>query len=124
MNNKKLRCICCPAGCEISVETVLEQIISVTGNGCPQGEEYVRRELTGPTRVVTTTVRVRGADRPVVPVRTAGEVPRDRVPAYLEALHALELEAPIAMGQVILEDVGDIGIAVVTTRKVDAAGER
>ena len=120
MTNKKLRCIRCPAGCEILVEETPGEVVSVAGNGCPQGAEYARRELTDPTRVVTTTVRVRGADQPVVPVRTAGEIPRDMVSECLEVLHSLVLDAPVAMGQTLLENVGGTGIAVVTTRKVDA----
>ena len=123
MTVKKLSCICCPAGCELSVEREGGQILSVTGSGCPQGEDYARTELTAPVRTLTTTVRVRGGTNPVVPVRTLGQIPRERIGECLAALHALVLEAPVAMGQRVLEKAAGTEFPVVTTRKVDTLGE-
>ena len=120
MTVKKLSCICCPAGCGICVEREGGQILSVTGNACPRGEDHVRTELTVPVRTLTTTVRVRGSGNPVVPVRTLGQIPRERMGECLAALHALVLEAPVAMGQRVLENVAGTGIPVVATRNVDA----
>ena len=62
-------CIVCPKGCRLTVD---ENTLAVTGNGCPRGAEYGKNELTHPVRVVTSTVRVEGADICRCPVKTAG----------------------------------------------------
>ena len=50
-------CISCPAGCHLEIEKDQDRI-SVTGNTCPRGDEYARKECTAPERTVTGTVRV------------------------------------------------------------------
>ena len=46
---KQFTCIVCPNGCEIEAEVENGQVISVTGQTCPRGEQYVRQELTAPS---------------------------------------------------------------------------
>ena len=58
MNERELICIGCPMGCPIVVKMEDGKVTSVTGNTCPRGEAYARKEVTDPTRIVTTTVRV------------------------------------------------------------------
>ena len=54
----ELICIVCPKGCHLKVDE--EKDFAVTGNGCPRGAEYGKKELTNPTRVITSTVCVEG----------------------------------------------------------------
>ena len=42
----------------------------VTGNTCPRGAEYGINEVTNPVRVITSTVKVKNGEIPVVPVKT------------------------------------------------------
>ena len=76
-------CIVCPKGCRLTVD---ENTLAVTGNGCPRGAEYGKNELTHPVRVVTSTVRVEGADICRCPVKTAGSVPKEKMFAVMDAL--------------------------------------
>ena len=39
-----------------------ENDYKVTGNGCPRGAIYGKKECTHPTRVVTSTVKIVGAE--------------------------------------------------------------
>ncbi len=55
MDKRTLTCIGCPLGCTVEVTTENGQILSVTGNTCKRGEDYARKEVTNPTRIVTTT---------------------------------------------------------------------
>ena len=55
---KEVICICCPCGCHLQVDP--ENDYNVTGNACPNGAAYGREELTHPTRIITSTVRVEG----------------------------------------------------------------
>ena len=58
MEEKKLICINCPLGCALTVAMRGNEIEAVKGNTCRRGEIYARKELTNPTRIVTSTVRV------------------------------------------------------------------
>ena len=77
MEKRNLTCIGCPMGCALLVEMDGKEIISVTGNTCKKGAEYAVKEVTNPTRIVTTTVRVKNGSMPVVSVKTAQDIPKD-----------------------------------------------
>ena len=73
---KELICIVCPKGCCLHVDESNDY--AVTGNGCARGAMYGRTELTNPTRVVTSTVCVSGAELPRCPVKRIAPFPRKR----------------------------------------------
>ena len=65
MEKRELICIGCPMGCPLTVTLDGGAVVTVQGNTCPRGDAYARREVTAPTRIVTTTVRVNGGTLPV-----------------------------------------------------------
>ena len=73
MERKELICIGCPLGCNLTVEMDGGQVVSVNGNTCKRGDDYARKELTDPRRIVTSTVPVAGGNLPVVSVKTEEE---------------------------------------------------
>jgi len=118
MEERTLTCIRCPRGCVVTVTLEDGSVVSVRGNSCPRGDAYARAEVTNPTRVVTTTVPVRGSDTErMVSVKTAGDVPKDRVFDVMGALRGIEVTAPIKIGDVILADVAGTGVDVVATKR-------
>lgn len=114
MNKREMICIRCPMGCRLSV-TQDENGCTVTGNTCPRGREYGIQEMTCPTRVVTSSVRVENGRRPVCSVKTAAAVPKADIPAVLAAIRTISISAPIAIGDVICADVAGTGTALVAT---------
>ena len=120
METKKieLTCIGCPMGCPLIVAMEDGAVASVTGNTCPRGDAYARKECVHPERTVTGTVRVLGGPLPVVPVRTQGEVPKEKVLEVARALHTAAVPAPVQAGQVVLADVCGTGVAVVATKNI------
>jgi CxxC motif-containing protein len=80
METRELICINCPLGCALTVTLENGEVTRVTGNTCPRGEAYARKECTNPTRIVTTTVRVEGGRLPVVSVKTASDIPKEKLP--------------------------------------------
>ena len=56
MNTRELICIGCPMGCQLSVKIKEDKVVEVTGNTCKNGKEYVEKECTNPTRIVTSLV--------------------------------------------------------------------
>lgn len=111
---KELICITCPKGCHLRIDE--ENGFNVTGNGCPRGEAYAMKELTDPRRTLTSTVRIRGAAVPRLPVKSCGEIPKALVISAAAALDGVEMEAPVALGQVVLPDILGTGVDIVATR--------
>ena len=120
MEHVQLTCIGCPLGCEMTVTREGGEIQAVTGNTCPNGEKYARKELTNPTRIVTSTVRVSGGQLPVVSVKTASDIPKGEIFACIRALGDVDVPAPVVIGQVILSNVAGTGVDVVATKNVAA----
>ncbi len=120
MEQKKLICIGCPLGCRLIVELENGEIISVTGNTCKRGDDYARKEVTGPTRIVTTTVKVAGGKSSMVSVKTRFDIPKDKVFDCIRALKEVVVQAPVSIGDVVLENVAETGVDIVATKTVEA----
>ncbi|MBR7179739.1 MAG: DUF1667 domain-containing protein [Oscillospiraceae bacterium] len=120
MKKVNLICIGCPLGCPLEVEMEGNEVLTVTGQTCKNGEKYARKELTNPTRIVTSTVRVTGGTLPMASVKTASDIPKDRIFDCVRELQAIDIPAPVAIGDVIIEDVCGTGVAVVATKNVPA----
>ena len=118
MDIRELTCIRCPIGCQIKVEMENGKVKSVTGNSCPRGEEYAVSEVTHPSRIVTSLVRIKGGERPVVSVKTASDVPKEKMMDVISALKGIELTAPVHIGDVVIKDVAGCGADVVVTSDI------
>lgn len=118
---RNLTCINCPLGCQIEVTLEDGAVTAVTGNSCPRGGKYARKEVTDPRRVVTTSVAVTGSREGArtVSVRTAGDVPKGSVMDVVRALRGVAVRCPVKIGDVILEDAAGTGVAVVATKNAD-----
>lgn len=119
MKRRELICIGCPIGCPIVVEMEDGKVLSVTGNTCPRGESYARKEVTNPTRIVTTTVRVDGGKVPMINVKTEQDIPKDKIFECIAALRGVTIKAPVHIGDIILENVADTGVNIVAAGNVE-----
>lgn len=119
MEIKKLTCINCPVGCSLKVEMDGENVIRVSGNTCRRGEIYARKEVTNPTRIVTSTVKVVNGTSGTVSVKTKEDIPKEKIFVCVQALRGIEVQAPVHIGDVILENVAGTGVDIVATRNVE-----
>ncbi len=119
----RMICITCPVGCALEVTHDGTTVTKVEGNSCKKGIDYAQGELSDPRRMVATTVRVRGGLHPLVPVYTTAPIPKPRIFDLLAALRKVELEAPVRLGQVVLENALGSGVDVVASRDMPAAGQ-
>lgn len=119
MKRRELICIGCPMGCPIVVEMEDGKVLSVTGNTCPRGESYARKEVTNPTRIVTTMVRVDGGKVPMINVKTEQDIPKDKIFECIAALRGVTMKAPIHIGDIILENVAGTGVNIVAAGNVE-----
>lgn len=122
MEKLELICIGCPMGCPLQVTLDGGAVTGVTGNTCPRGDAYARKEVTHPTRIVTSTVRVTGGTLPAVSVKTRSDIPKDRIFDCVRALKTVEVAAPVAIGQVVLADVAGTGVDVIATKNIAVRG--
>lgn len=112
---KELICIVCPKGCHISLEQQGDGW-KVGGNDCEKGYDYAIKEMTNPTRVITSTVRVSGAHVSRLPVKTASDIPKSIIKQAVKLLDGVDIQAPVKVGDVVLEDIMGTGVPFVATR--------
>ncbi len=119
---RELTCINCPLGCSVTVELEDGQILSVSGNSCPRGDVYARKEVTNPTRVITSSVPVAGGVRSRVSVKTSSDIPKDKLFACMQALSGVIVNAPVHIGDVVVKNAADTGVDIVATGNCAESG--
>ncbi len=113
---KHITCVTCPMGCGITVElNDSNEIVSITGNTCKRGEVYARNEVTNPQRSLATTVKVNGGIHNVVPCKSAGPLPKNKIFDCMAEINNANAKAPIKIGDVLVENVCGTGVNIVTT---------
>lgn len=111
-------CIVCPIGCRLTVTEDKEQL-SVEGNQCKRGKEYAIKEMTHPTRVLPTTIKINGGLLKRLPVKTSAPIPKEKIFEAMKIINEVEVNAPIKMGDIIIENILETGVDVVATRDMD-----
>lgn len=116
MIKKNMVCIVCPLGCTMEVE--MGEEIKVAGNTCKRGLEYAVKECTNPTRTITTTVGITQGELPVIPVKTSGEVPKDKIADCMQVLRKTRIPAPVKNGEVVVSNILGTGVDIIAIRDV------
>lgn len=109
---RKLTCIICPLGCEITVQVKDKKVISIMGNTCPRGKVYAENECTNPQRTVTSTVKC--TDGSLISVKTEKTIPKEKVTECMSLINKAVAKPPITIGDVIIEDA--FGSRIVATQ--------
>lgn len=127
IETQQFNCTTCPSECLLTVEVerdadgAVVEVRSVTGNSCPRGDEFAHQELTCPMRVLTTTVAVSGGDEALLPVRTAEAIPLALHAQVMDLIRGLVVDAPIHMGDVVLENLLNTNIDLIASMDIDPA---
>ncbi len=109
---RELTCIICPRGCSLRVELDnTGKYLSVSGNICKRGEKYAIDECTSPMRTLTTTVLC--SDGQVLPVRSEGAIPKEKLFEAMEKVNSLTVSLPVSVGDVIID--GFYGTRLIAT---------
>lgn len=116
----KILCITCPKGCTLEVSHEGQTILEVKP-GCKRGHAYAANELVNPRRMVATTVNIRGGLHPLLPVYTSAPFPKGRIHELREELRKVEVQAPIRMGTVVVEDILGSGVNILASRDMAQA---
>ena len=118
MEKRELTCIGCPLGCAITVTLDGGEVKDIVGFTCKRGKEYARKEVTNPTRIVTSTVRVTGGTLAMVSCKTRSDIPKGKIFDVVRALKDVEVPAPITIGQVLAENVAGTGVDIIATKNI------
>ena len=123
----QFNCTTCPSECLLTVEVernadgAVAEVRSVTGNSCPRGDTFSHQELACPMRVLTTTVAVSGGDEALLPVRTAEAIPLSLHAQAMDLIRGMVVDAPIRMGDIVLEDLLSTNIDLIASMDIDPA---
>lgn len=124
IEKKYFTCVTCPVGCEVDVEVRDSNIVSLKGNKCDKVKEFVQQELKEPMRVLTTTVRIKGAKWAMLPVRTDKPIPKRLFTQAIAELSGIDLQAPVYISDVIVKDIAGSGANIVATRSMNLMSEK
>ena len=117
MEKIELTCINCPMGCPLTVTMENGQVASVEGNTCKRGEVYAQKEVTNPTRIVTSSVGVEGGKSLRVSVKTREDIPKGKIFDIVKELKGVTVKAPVAIGDVIVRNVAGTGVDIIATKE-------
>lgn len=115
---KEIICISCPIGCTLIIDYTSKKIQNIIGNRCILGIDYAKKEIFNPERLLTTTVRVRNGHLPLVSVRTSKPIPKHRIFNVMDLLSKVEVEAPIKIGEKIIQNLFDLKVDILATKNI------
>ncbi len=115
---REFTCIMCPQGCDIQAELEGNKVISISGNKCPRGKEYVTQEIENPMRNIATSVLVDGGELPLASVRLTKPVPKDCIFPVMAEIKKVRLTAPVQEGDVVISHVLGLDSDVIATKTV------
>lgn len=116
---RNLICIGCPIGCDMEVTLEEGKVTEVKGNTCVRGKNYAEKECTNPTRIVTSSVRVQDGAIDSVSVKTQSDIPKNKIMQCMEELKGVTVSAPVKAGEVIIQNVADTGVSIISTKTVE-----
>ena len=109
---KKLTCVECPKGCEITVTLNGDKVESVRGNDCPRGKKYAESEVVCPVRVLTSTVKCVSGE--MVSVKTDKPIKKSEIFDLMKIINGITVVSPVKIGQIILKDITE-GVNLIAT---------
>jgi len=115
---KKITCIGCPLGCEITVDSEGGKVTGITGQSCKKGEAFAASEATDPRRILTTTMRTESGG--LVPVKSDRPVRKDMLFACMREINKTIARTPVQIGDVIIKDILGTGANIVATGRISA----
>lgn len=119
MIEKKLICIVCPKGCQLTVSKNDNDDYEVSGNFCKRGIMYGINEVINPVRRVTSTVKIENAILPRLPVITDKDVSKDIIFDVMKEINKVSVIAPIRYKDVIIKNILNTDVNIIASRSMD-----
>jgi len=117
-NEEEITCIVCPIGCKILLKKSENKIKILKGYKCKRGIEYAKNEALNPHRMLTTSVKVKNGDWPLVSVKSSKPIPKEKIFVVLNQVKKKYVNAPINLGDIIIKNISQTGINIVATKTI------
>lgn len=117
---REMICINCPRGCHLTVD---DEKLTVEGNFCPRGKTYGINEVTHPMRTLTSTAYVKNGTIDRVSVKSDKPIPKELMFKVMDEINKIRLNAPVTIGDILIENVLDTGSNIIATKSVGKAYE-
>ena len=114
---KKLYCETCTNNCLMTIMSGGPGIV-VDGNDCLKGYDFAEQWMSDTKRMLTTTVRTKIPDVPVLSVRTEEPIPKNTVSDAMHEINAMIVEQELGCGETLIESVAGTGVKVIVTSSV------
>lgn len=115
---KEFVCRGCHSKCVISMENIDENWI-ISGNDCIRGIEYANNEMNTDKDIFTTVIRIKGAKKDVVSVKSNKPIEKKLWIDCAKALSMLHVGAPIKIGDVVCRNLLNTGVDIICTKNLD-----
>jgi len=115
---KEIVCIICPNSCKLKGRIRDGQIISVENAKCPRGQDFFKKEMTDPTRLITTTVKFNGESNNRLPVKTENEINKKDIYDFMVTVCSLEILPPVKCGDIIARNLLGKNINLIATKTI------
>jgi CxxC motif-containing protein len=112
---KEIICDKCNKKCILSIDKCYE-VTEVSGNLCNIGMEYAYFKINDNKDVLTTLVRIKGANNNVVPVKSTKPLDKKLWIECSKALSRLYVGAPIKEGDIVCKNILNTGVDIVCTK--------
>lgn len=111
-------CIVCPIGCDLEIKenNNLEDGYDIQGNKCARGYSYGITEMKNPTRIITSTIKIKNLENVMLPVKTTNGIPKEKMFELMKIINTMEIELPINQNDVIINNLFETDVNLVATR--------
>jgi CxxC motif-containing protein len=97
-----------------------KEIDAIKGHGCERGKTYATGEFLSPMRILTSSVKVAGAESPLVPVRSREPIPKEMLLDCVAYLCDVKLTAPVTMHDIVVPDILGTGVDIIATAMAES----
>jgi CxxC motif-containing protein len=104
---------------EVLIEN--DRILDIKGFSCERGAVYAQKECISPTRMLTSTVRVKNGKQRLVPVKTDKPIPKALLMDCMRVINRIEIIAPVAPGDILLDNILNTGVNIIASWGVEKA---
>lgn len=115
------QCIChkCDEKCILDIDEC-NGSIKVMGNLCERGIKFAKLEINNNNKaVLTTLVRIKGAEYDVVPVKSNKPLDKSIWIECSKALSRLHVGAPIKCGDIVCTNILNTGVDIICTKNMN-----
>lgn len=121
MEKNELVCTICPVSCHLIItEDAKEKSgYKIENATCKRGIQYGIKELTNPTRLVTSTVKFSGSDSVRrIPVRTDIEIPKEKIKECMDIINSIRVHSDIKMGDILAKNICSTNANIIASKTV------